>query len=196
MSYPAIVREPLTESQLARCTPEAVAMAARLAARWAACVPSQRDEILSAAYLGLVLAAQRFEPGRGVEFQRFAAYRIRGEIRDALRMAGPCGFRKSVADAPRVLGLTVAGCGRGGFDRPIASPELPIGWEAEAEDAVRAICRSLPEAERESLGFYFLAAGVTLRHVGARMGLSQTRAAQIVTQALGRLREQQGGMQS
>lgn len=46
-----------------------------------------RSELAHAGALGLVEAAQRFEEGRGVPFERFAARRIRGAILDAVRAA-------------------------------------------------------------------------------------------------------------
>ncbi|MEO1062747.1 MAG: sigma-70 family RNA polymerase sigma factor [Actinomycetota bacterium] len=46
-----------------------------------------RTELAHAGALGLVEAAQRFEAGRGVPFERFAARRIRGAILDAVRAA-------------------------------------------------------------------------------------------------------------
>lgn len=46
-----------------------------------------RDELARAGALGLVEAARRFEEGRGVPFNRFAAQRIRGAIIDAVRAA-------------------------------------------------------------------------------------------------------------
>jgi RNA polymerase sigma factor for flagellar operon FliA len=44
-----------------------------------------RQELARAGALGLVEAAQRFDPERGVPFDRFAARRIRGAILDAVR---------------------------------------------------------------------------------------------------------------
>lgn len=44
-----------------------------------------REELARAGALGLVEAARRYEPGRGVPFERFAARRIRGAILDSVR---------------------------------------------------------------------------------------------------------------
>ena len=44
-----------------------------------------RDDIVSAAMLGLVDAASRFDPGRGILFKTFAEVRIRGAIFDEVR---------------------------------------------------------------------------------------------------------------
>jgi RNA polymerase sigma factor for flagellar operon FliA len=46
-----------------------------------------RDELARAGALGLVEAARRYDPSRGVPFDRFAAQRIRGAILDAVRAA-------------------------------------------------------------------------------------------------------------
>lgn len=46
-----------------------------------------RNELAHAGALGLVEAAQRYEAGRGVPFERFAAQRIRGAILDSVRAA-------------------------------------------------------------------------------------------------------------
>jgi len=47
-----------------------------------------RDDIVGAAELGLVEAANNFDTSRGVLFKTFAYYRIRGAIYDSLRKLG------------------------------------------------------------------------------------------------------------
>jgi RNA polymerase sigma factor for flagellar operon FliA len=44
-----------------------------------------RDDLMSAAVIGLIMAAERFDPSRGVQFLTFAELRIRGTIIDELR---------------------------------------------------------------------------------------------------------------
>lgn len=46
-----------------------------------------RDDIESAANLGLLMAIDRFDPSKGVSFSTFADYRVRGAIYDELRSA-------------------------------------------------------------------------------------------------------------
>lgn len=46
-----------------------------------------REELARAGALGLVEAAQRFDAGRGVPFDRFASQRIRGAILDSVRQS-------------------------------------------------------------------------------------------------------------
>lgn len=45
----------------------------------------ERAELIRAGALGVVEAAWRFDPARGVPFERFAAHRIRGAVLDAVR---------------------------------------------------------------------------------------------------------------
>ncbi|HZC70506.1 MAG TPA: sigma factor, partial [Jatrophihabitans sp.] len=44
-----------------------------------------RDDLVSAGSVALVLSARSFDPARGVPFARFAAIRIRGALTDELR---------------------------------------------------------------------------------------------------------------
>lgn len=44
-----------------------------------------RDDLMSAAVIGLITAAERFDPTRGVQFKTFVEQRIRGTIMDELR---------------------------------------------------------------------------------------------------------------
>ncbi len=58
-----------------------------LVGKMAAKLPPYVDQqdLMSAAYLGLVAAAERFDPNRGVKFKTFAEQRIKGTIIDELR---------------------------------------------------------------------------------------------------------------
>jgi RNA polymerase sigma factor for flagellar operon FliA len=55
--------------------------------RFAAQLPAHLDpqDLASAAVIGLIHAADRFDPGRGVQFKTFAEQHIRGAILDELR---------------------------------------------------------------------------------------------------------------
>jgi RNA polymerase sigma factor for flagellar operon FliA len=45
------------------------------------------DDLVSAAVMGLIEAIERFDPTRGIPFEAYAKYRVRGAIVDALRAA-------------------------------------------------------------------------------------------------------------
>jgi RNA polymerase sigma factor for flagellar operon FliA len=89
-----------------------------------------REELVRAGALGLVEAARRFDPSRGMPFARFAGFRIRGAVVDALRtndwaprsvrrsaralevsrakLTAEAGRSPSVEELARDLGTTVA----------------------------------------------------------------------------------------
>ncbi|MBY0375630.1 MAG: sigma-70 family RNA polymerase sigma factor [Bryobacteraceae bacterium] len=51
-------------------------------------VSVEKDDVLGAAELGLVEAANAFDPSRGILFKTFAYYRVRGAVYDFLRKNG------------------------------------------------------------------------------------------------------------
>ena len=63
-----------------------------------------RDELVAAGASGLVEAARRFDPGKGVPFDRWAALRIRGAVVDAVRACdfAPRALRSSARDLAAV----------------------------------------------------------------------------------------------
>ncbi len=61
-------------------------IAARIYTRLGASV--ELDELMAAGQLGLLEAAQRYDPGRSATFATFACYRIRGAVYDHLRRMG------------------------------------------------------------------------------------------------------------
>ncbi|MFN0124158.1 MAG: sigma-70 family RNA polymerase sigma factor [Blastocatellia bacterium] len=111
------------------------------------------DELIACGNLGLVEAAERYDPRYRVSFHTFAWYRIRGAIFDALRQMGPLSrgeyatLRKSAAlneilqtSADDALGHDPAG--RRGVDDDIADAQATIDvmipvflLSLEAEDA-------------------------------------------------------------
>ena len=70
-------------------------LARAVAARFGSLGPG-REDLAQAAALGLVKAVDAFDPGRGVAFSTFAVPRMLGEVRDALRRAGPFGGMRSL----------------------------------------------------------------------------------------------------
>jgi RNA polymerase sigma factor for flagellar operon FliA len=58
-----------------------------LVAKIAAQLPQHldREDLMSAAVIGLITSAERFDPARGVQFKTFVEQRIRGTIMDELR---------------------------------------------------------------------------------------------------------------
>ncbi len=71
----------------------------RVAARTGGAVSA--DELFSAGALGLLTAAQRFDPSREVSFDTFAEHRVRGAVLDELRAMDPLP-RRLRADTDKV----------------------------------------------------------------------------------------------
>lgn len=176
-----------------RHVPLARAVARRYAEKW----PREADGVESAAMLGLVDAAGRYDPGAGIPFHRYARRRIEGAVLDALRMTYPHGYRTRAggrrAGAP-VLRQLGAGPGtdRAG-DRDPAAPDEAAEL-ADAVDAVEGLARRLPAGRhREVVRLYYTRAGATLRSVGRELGVAQTRACQLHAEAVRMLRESLAG---
>jgi len=165
---------------------------ARRVARHAACrVPSHaiRDDAESAGLLGLVEAADRFDPSRGVPFDAFARRRVQGAVLDFLRGEDPLSRdeRKKV---------------RAGGNE-MAEPEFVnfddladfLGAQVDGHDGesilmkthVRAKVRLLPAADQRLLALYY-GEEQTLREVGAALGVTESRVCQRLSGILGRLR--------
>jgi len=109
------------------------------------------DELLSLARLGLVDAAQRFDPGRKVSFKTYAYYRIRGSIYDGLRAMAPT----SRNDAAKL--------------KFRSAMELYLQQETETIGSVRGKNRALDLGEMKNLIFvmasaYVLSLDTTLEH--------------------------------
>lgn len=87
------------------------------------------DEIVSAAFLGLVEAASRFDPDAGVPFGRWASARITGSIVDAARAADPLSrrARTNVRDLQRLEEQMTSASGAAPADEDLAARAgLPV----------------------------------------------------------------------
>jgi len=54
------------------------------------------DDLVSDGTVGLMKAWENFDPERGVKFETYASYRVRGEILDGLKMYSPVPYRVQV----------------------------------------------------------------------------------------------------
>ena len=146
---------------------------------------SDADDLGSAAVLGLIDAVDRFEPGRGVPFEAYAALRIRGAIIDELRRVDERG--RSAEETPRAVSLD-------GLVEEEWTPFLAAHDEVDAKFEHEDLCgrvegalATLPPRQREVLARYY-ADSLTLREAGLRMGISEARACQLHGRAIVNLR--------
>ena len=154
------------------------------------------DDLVSAGFLGLIDAVDRFEPDREVAFEAYAALRIRGAVLDELRRVDDHGraerrrLREAVsADVePEISGYT----NTLSLDAIMATGERD--WAADDEVAeghdredlrmrIEHALASLPTRQREVLARYYGDA-LTLRESAARMGISEARACQLHSRAI------------
>jgi RNA polymerase sigma factor for flagellar operon FliA len=103
-------REPLTRAEISELIERNLPLVQHVLFQVAAHYPrhADREELAQAATLGLVEAAHRFDPGRGVPFERWVSMRVRGAIVDAARALdfAPRSLRaaaRSVEDAQSTL---------------------------------------------------------------------------------------------
>lgn len=134
------------------------------------------DDLVSDGALGLLRAAERFDPSRSVPFQSFALPIIRGAMLDGLRRRN--GWRKSVAPVPKFVALDRA------MDRAVDDPNLvAIG----RSDEVEAILRRLAPRQRLLIRQHFLE-GRMQRDVGSRLGISAARTSQLMSRTIQQIR--------
>ena len=136
----------------------------RTLSRWATLM--DRDDAEGWAMLGLVKAARSYDPARGLAFSTYAAFRIRGELIDAIRREARCLRRDHVQislDTPigpngRTLGEMIAADGDGIGDAEVAADGAASVWSRWAatlrprlsESRVRARARRCDtKAERQ-----------------------------------------------
>jgi RNA polymerase sigma factor for flagellar operon FliA len=208
-----------------------------LARRVASSMPHTIDlgDLVQDGMIGLIDAAHRFDPSRGIKFETFAERRVRGAMIDALRRdAWPRGVRRvrreleaareelrrelgyepSLADlAARVgsdearLGRTIVRINTIESTSPLASGENLDGASLppalvpseppapdkafevkEVRDRVRRAIASLPWRERKVICLYYYGE-VTMKQIGAEIGVNESRVSQLHARAVQRLRK-------
>ena len=182
-----------------RYAPLATAVARRMRVPTGALVG--RDDLESAALVGLIDAVDRYDPARGIPFEGYASRRIRGAVIDELRRVD----ERSRADRRRArLGDPDADPEIGAFRLTLSLDLLMQSgerdWAAdeasedryEAEDLrmrVESALRCLPPRQREVLARYY-GESLTLRESAAKMGISEARACQLHGRAILNLRRE------
>ncbi len=155
-----------------------------------------RDDLESAALVGLIDAVDRFQPERGVPFEAYAVLRIRGAILDELRRTDDRGRAQRRRD--RELDTPVPGM-KVSLDLLLEQGEHAalgaaddLSSRHDHEDLrmrVESALRCLSPRQREVLARYY-GDSLTLREAGARMGISEARACQLHGRAIDKLRHQ------
>lgn len=167
------------------------------------CRGADREDLIAAGILGLVQAAQRYRGDLGASFGAYAARRVRGQVLDALRERDPLtrsarrAYREARAIAedlpPPYVEISLdrlAELGDGG----LAANDAAVAEGTHRDprwDSVARELRSLTKVERRVIVLSY-GRGLTLREIGAQVGLSESGVCRVRARALRRLRSALG----
>jgi RNA polymerase sigma factor for flagellar operon FliA len=147
-----------------------------------------RDDVSSAAMIGLIAAVDRYDPARGVPFEAYAAMRIRGAVVDELRRVderGRADRRPESAELAVSLDVLMES---GAHQGPAVDDGVSERYEQEdLKTRVQDALGRLPARQREVIARYY-GDELTLREAGVRMGVSEARACQLHGRAIQTLR--------
>jgi RNA polymerase sigma factor for flagellar operon FliA len=164
-----------------------------------------RDDIESAALIGLIGAVDRYDPDRGVPFEGYAGLRIRGAILDELRglddhTRGERQRARAVAaDREPEIGAYGATLS---LDMLLETGDRDWAADDDSTDRcdhqdlrtrVESALKCLPPRQREVLARYY-GDSLTLRESAMRMGISEARACQLHGRAILNLRRELAGL--
>lgn len=154
-------------------------------------VSVSEDELFSAGLFGLMKACRNYDPSRGAEFKTYAYHRIRGAIGDELRRLDylPRSLRDRARvegrDAPSILGIPTDEDGNESLPAPVGASAVENG---DLHEAVVREIRKLPEKMRLVMEYYYRDR-LTMRQIGERLRLTESRVSQIHSNAVARLRK-------
>lgn len=144
------------------------------------------DDLVAFGFLGLIEAAERFDPERGVLFSTFAYPRIRGAMLNGMAR---------MATYPRQGRPREAPVGEDGelLRQPAPTvrsmdPASPVAQLSAAEARVRLamLVGQMPDQMRELIRLVYVA-GMTIKDAGDQMNLSKSWASRVHARALAHL---------
>jgi RNA polymerase sigma factor FliA len=149
---------------------------------------ADRDDVSSAAMIGLISAVDRFDPSRGVPFEAYAALRIRGAVVDEIRHVDERGRAdRRPQGAELAVSLDVL-LDTGKHQGPAVDDGFTERYEQEdLKTRIQDALGRLPARQREVIARYY-GDELTLREAGAKMGVSEARACQLHGRAIQNLR--------
>ena len=137
-----------------------------------------KDTVIAGIF-GLIKAIEKFDPDRGFKFETYAAYKVRGAILDELRALDwvPRSAREA-GETPSVVE----------FDEDLPEIEgFNPAREPVADGALAGALAQLSENERRLIALYH-GDELPLSDVGAALGVSESRASQMHSEIISKLR--------
>jgi len=165
------------------------------------------EDLVHAGIVGLIDAVDRFDPSKNVQLGTYAKFRIRGAILDCLRDTdwSPRSLRKrarAIEEFQRLLG-ELHGLSLGSLDaardgespeetqayRPNGPDEDPffLCLQGEFKNLLAEAMDILEEKEKQVVALYYYEE-LTMKEVGAALGIGESRVSQIHSLAITRLR--------
>jgi RNA polymerase sigma factor for flagellar operon FliA len=151
---------------------------------------ADRDDVASAAMIGLISAVDRFDPRRGVPFEAYASLRIRGAVVDELRRVDERGRADRRPEGAALAISLDALMESGTHQGPVVDDGFSERHDQEdLKTRIQDALGRLPARQREVIARYY-GDELTLREAGARMGVSEARACQLHGRAIQSLRRE------
>ncbi|HEV2012199.1 MAG TPA: sigma-70 family RNA polymerase sigma factor [Candidatus Limnocylindria bacterium] len=168
------------------------------------CRGADREDLVAWGVVGLVQAARRYRNDHGAPFSAYAARRVRGQVLDALRERDPLtrSARRAYREAreldadlpPPIVEVSLDRCVAAGIEGPewrAAGAGAAVPGHARCRDRrwpnVARELRHIDPRERKVLVLSF-ARGLTLKEIGAQIGLSESGVCRLRARALRRVR--------
>jgi RNA polymerase sigma factor for flagellar operon FliA len=159
------------------------------------CRGADREDLVAWGIVGLVQAARRYRDDTGAPFSAYAARRVRGQVLDALRERDPLtrSARRAYREAreldadlpPPFVEVSLDRCVAAGLD---PSPAAVCRSQRDRRWArVATELRQIDPIERKVLVLSF-ARGLTLKEIGAQIGLSESGVCRLRARALRHMR--------
>jgi len=126
------------------------------------------DDLKSAAYFGLVDAANKFDPERLISFGTYAKWRIAGEMLDFIRESCRDTERCSISlDSTDENGVSLAS-------------KIPQGVPVtDFDEFFEDLTKNLADLDRNILSMYYVD-DLSLKEIGGKIGVSESRVSQLL----------------
>jgi RNA polymerase sigma factor FliA len=160
--------------------------------------PSSRPDLSSFGVIGLMDAIDKFKPELGYRFETYCPFRIRGAIRDGIRVLAWLP-RRAAQRKSKIIEQIVPFDFQGAWEHTNGALETwhqdPLqatafdGLELEADhEAVAKAIECLPDKERKVIVDYYYGSR-RLAEIGHELGVTESRACQVHRRALDMLRQ-------